>query len=139
MTVWGLALWLPFAVTAATDPARLPLPADDHAQYVTSESSGFGLDRVVAALKPRQPARVIGILANCLSLRDLAPFPVECPRLSPDGADMQPLSALLAASRTHGTYAVLETLAYAPSGSPGALVDVIDAGRPRLSIYDLAP
>lgn len=137
--VWGLALWLPFTITAATDPASLPLPADDHAQYVTSESSGFGLDQVVAALETHHPERVIGVLANCLSLRDLAPFPVECPRVSPDGADMQALSALLLASRTHGTYAVLETLAYAPSGSPGALVDVIDAGRPRLSIYDLAP
>ena len=34
---------------------------------------------------------------------------------------------------------VLEQLVYAPQTSPGTLVDVIDAGRPRLSLYDLAP
>lgn len=139
VTIWGAALWLPFAVTEATDPVSLPLPASDRAEYMTSEASGFGLAQVIALLDTHHPDRVIGVLANCLSLRDMAPFPVECPRVSPNGEDVKALSDLLAASRANGTYVVLETLAYAPSGSPGALVEVIDAGRPRLSIYDLAP
>ncbi|MCC6802191.1 MAG: hypothetical protein IT319_04835 [Anaerolineae bacterium] len=139
VTVWGAALWLPFALTEATDPARLALPASDRAEYITSESAGFGLAQVIAALETHHPKRVIGILANCLSLRDMAPFPVECPRVSPNGEDVPALSDLLAASRADGTYAVLETLAYAPQNSPGTLVNVIEAERPRLSIYDLAP
>lgn len=137
--VWGAALWLPFALTEATDPANLPLPASDRAEYMTSEASGFGLAQVIAALETHHQQRVIGILANCLSLRDMAPFPVECPRVSPTGEDVPALGELLATSRADGTYVVLETLAYAPQASPGILVNVIDAGRPRLSIYSLAP
>ncbi len=139
VTIWGLALWLPFAAAEIRDPAALPLPDSDRAEYVTSEGSGFGLAEVVAALGERHPARVIGVLANCSSLHDMAPFPVECPRLNPTGEDVPALNALLESARAAGTYAVLEAIPYAPASSPGALVDVIDVGRPRLSIYDLAP
>lgn len=137
--VSGLVLWTPFAVTQATALASLPLPADDRAEYMTSDGSGFGLAQVIAVLNERQPTRVIGVLANCLSLRDMAPFSVDCPRLSPTGEDVTGVINLLASSRAAGVYAVLEPLAYAPSGSPGARIDVIDVGRPPLSIYDLAP
>ena len=139
VTIGGLAIWLPFAWTVAHAPANLVIPSDDHAEYMTTEGSGFGLADVIAALKQQHPTRVIGILANCLSLHDIAPFPVECPRLSPDGADVPSLTALLAASRAEGTYAVLETIAYAPANAPGAVVTRIDEQRPRLTIYNLAP
>jgi hypothetical protein len=139
LLIVGALLWMPFAQTLVNNPAALPVPADDRAEYMTSEGSGFGLAEVIAALKERQPTRVIGILANCLSLRNLAPFPVECPRLNPNGDDVDVLAALLASSSAAGTYAVLEAVAYAPSSAPGSLLTVIDVGRPRLSIYDLAP
>ena len=139
LVIGGLLLWTPFAAALVSTPYSLALPADDRAEYVTSEGSGFGLAEVIAALQAQRPARVIGILANCLSLRDLAPFPVECPRLNPNGEDVAVLSDLLAASRANGTYAVLEAVQYAPTSAPGSLIKAIDVGRPRLSIYDLAP
>lgn len=138
--VGGLLLWSPFAAALLSAPASLPLPADDRAEYMTSEGSGFGLAEVAAALAERQPTRVIGILANCLSLRDLAPtLPIECPRLNPTGEDTTALNELLATSRAAGVYAVLESVQYAPPSAPGTLIATIDVGRPRLSLYDLAP
>ncbi len=137
--IWGLVLWLPVAVPLVHDPANLPLPADDYNEYMASEGSGFGLDAVIASLDARHPARVIGILANCLSLRDLAPFPVECPRLNPTGEDKPTLENLLSSSRAAGVYAVLESIPYAPDSAPGTVVATIDTQRPRLTIYDLTP
>ncbi|HVU15106.1 MAG TPA: hypothetical protein VHD90_27720, partial [Phototrophicaceae bacterium] len=137
--IGGLALWLPFASTEITMPATLPLSAEDHAEYVTAEGSGFGLPQVIDTLEQQRPTRVIGILANCLSLRELAPFPVECPALHPSGQDIPALTKLMAASRAPGTFVILEAIPYAPSSAPGRLIAAIDVGRPRLSIYDLTP
>ncbi|MEO8393966.1 MAG: hypothetical protein ABI700_13325 [Chloroflexota bacterium] len=139
VTLVGLLLWTPFAITEATNPIALAVPADDRAEYILSEGSGFGLAQVVAELTPLHPTRVIGILANCFSLHDLAPFPVECPRIDPAGTDVPALTTLLDSSRTEGTYVVLETLAYAPASAPGAVVTVVDGEHPRLTIYNLAP
>jgi len=139
VTIGGLAIWLPFALTVAHAPAALVIPADDHAEYMTTEGSGFGLAEVIAALEPLHPTRVIGVLANCLGLHDIAPFPVDCPRLDPAGADIQALTSLLASSRAEGVYAVLETIPYAPTSAPGSVVATIDGEHPRLIIYNLAP
>ncbi len=137
--IWGLVLWLPFAVTAARSPDKIALPANDYTQYVRADGSGFGLREVVAALENRHPTRVIGVLSNCWGLYEMAPFPVECPRMNPNGEDVQALANLLAASREAGVYAVLETTLYAPSSAPGRVIATIDANRPRLTIYDLTP
>ncbi|MBI1256080.1 MAG: hypothetical protein GC204_01295 [Chloroflexi bacterium] len=139
VAVVGLLLWTPFAVTEATNPIALAIPFDDRNEYMASEGTGFGLAQVVAELQPLHPTRVIGILANCFSLHDLAPFPVECPRIDPGGADIQTLTTQLASSRSEGTYAVLETIPYAPASAPGTVVSAIDVQRPRLTIYNLAP
>ncbi len=126
--------WLPFA---SSDP---PLPAADRAQYMESDAAGFGLAQVLAAL-PSDAERVIGILSNCQGLRYLAAQRdlIECPPLRPDGQDIEALTALLEASRQPGTYAILEALPYAPAQSPGQAVAVIEAGRPTLTVYRLAP
>ena len=73
------------------------------------------------------------------SLRELATFPVECPRLNPNGEDIQALNQLLAASRAANTYVVLEDLAYTPSSAPGTPISFIDVRHPRLTVYNLAP
>lgn len=137
--IWALTLWLPFAWTAARSPISLQLTESDYAEYINSAASGFGLSELIAVLTPRQPAHVIGVLANCVSLRELASFPVECPRVNPNGEDIQTISQLLATSREANTYAVLEALAYAPTSAPGTPIAVIDVRQPHLTIYDLAP
>ena len=139
VTIGGLAIWLPFAWTVARAPATLIIPADDRTEYMTLESSGFGLTEVIAALEPQHPTRVIGVLANCLGLHDIAPFPVECPRIDPAGTDVSALTTLLDSSRADGTFVVLQSLSYAPASAPGTVVTVVDGEFPRLTIYNLAP
>lgn len=141
--VWGGVQWLPFALTAADDPARLPLPEVDVLQYVHSDAAGFALADVRDYLLERQPRQVVGLLANCNGLRYLsvADFPVECPVLSPDGSRVDELADLLNARRAGGVYAVLEDLPYVPATSPGKLVHTVEriGDRRVLSIFDLSP
>ncbi len=138
---WGLLNWLPFAYTGATAPSELPLPAGDVVEYMNSEGSGVGIRETAALLTEMQTQRVIGILANCFSLRTISQgrLNVECPRLSPSGEDIETLSALMDDSRAEGTYAGFEQLSYAPPTVPGELVAVIDVRQPPLAIYHLAP
>lgn len=138
---WGLLTWLPFAYTGAIAPTNLPLPAGDVIEYMNSEGSGVGLAETAAVLTDVGAQRVIGILANCLSLRTMTQgqLNVECPRLSPSGEDVETLSALMDASRVEGTYVVHEALPYAPQTIPGERVTIIDVRQPPLAIYHLAP
>lgn len=139
--IWGCINWLPFALTAAREPAALPLPATDAGQYVMSDAAGFGFAEVYTALRDRQPRQVIGALANCQGLRFTLPtgYPITCPLMRPNGQDREALAALFEANRSVGTYVVLEDSPYAPSSAPGVPIAVIDVGRPRLTIHSLAP
>jgi len=140
---WGLIVWLPFAITAARMPDRLPLPPATYGEYVGGDGSGFGLAETRWALLARGATRVIGVLANCQGLRylSLADFPVECPRVNPNGEDIPALEALMEANREPGVFVVLEDLPYAPDHAPGVISATIrhDSGRPRLTIYALDP
>ncbi len=141
--LWALTIWLPFAVTMNDDPAHLALPPRDFQEYVTSDASGFGLEMVASRLRHDGATRVIGVMANCQTLRYtlLDEIPVDCPTINPNGATIPALSKLLADSRADGVYAVLETLSYVPDSAPGEVVVTLDdpTGRPRLTVYRLAP
>ncbi|NLE53196.1 MAG: hypothetical protein GX613_17500 [Chloroflexi bacterium] len=141
--LWGVWQWAPFAAAMYRNPIDLPVSPADRAEYIQSDASGFGIHQVAAELVALEPGRVIGILPNCGALRYkmLRTVPVECPRLNPSGEDISTLETLMADSRHAGTYVVLEDSPYAPDTAPGKLHAVIEheSGRPRLSIYDLAP
>jgi hypothetical protein len=141
--VWGAVQWLPFAVTAAQNPASLPLPETDFKQYVRSDASGFGFHEVQTVLADHAPIKVIGLLSNCQALRYLAlhDFDVECPTLNPSGENIGELEDLLNQNRSPHIFLVLEALPYVPSNVPGHIVAVIQrpGDGPTLSIYDLTP
>lgn len=141
--IWGLRQWLPFAITEASNPAALPLPQADFAQYVYSDASGFGFAEVRDELSKYHPQRVIGLLPNCQGFRYLSldSFPTECPQLKPDGQNRDELYNLLVSAQKTGTYAVLDTVSFVPDRSPGKKLAVIarPGGGPSLTLYDLAP
>jgi len=140
--VWGLVYFVPLARAAYTDPATLPLPPADRAEYIASEGSGFGLSGAAAAIQAAGGGRVLGVIANCLGLRMVAPelVRVECPRLNPNGEDIPALESLMTDWATSGGgYAVLEGLPYAPQSAPGVLIGEFprpDGGR-TLRVYRL--
>ncbi|MEP7292062.1 MAG: hypothetical protein ABI835_09770, partial [Chloroflexota bacterium] len=138
IVMWGMVYALPFMTRL---PAALPLSASDFEQYVLSDASGFGFAEVYAVLHDRQPHQIIGALSNCQGLRYALPadFSVTCPLIRADAQDREALTALFDVSRADGVYVVLEDSPYVPQSAPGTLITVIDVGRPRLSIYDLAP
>lgn len=140
--LWGLFQWLPFAWTAARDPENLGLAPSDYAEYISGDASGFGLDEVGAFLEARQPRLVLGLLSNCQSLRyrALSVFPVECPRINPNGSDIEALAALMLEKRGAGVYVVLEDSPYVPRSAPGKLLVTIarPGGGPALAIHNLA-
>jgi hypothetical protein len=142
IAVLALTTWLPFAATMNADPAHLGLPPRDFNEYVTSDASGFGIGTAANALKQNGATRVIGLMANCQTLRYtlLDQITVDCPTINPNGETIPALAKLLDDSRAAGVYAVLETLPYVPNTSPGTVVAIIDdpTGRPRLTIYRLA-
>lgn len=136
---WGVLQWLPFTRTAD----YTVLPARDYAEYVASDASGFGLNAARQALRDAGARRVIGLLANCQGLRylALADFPVDCPRVNPNGEDIPYHRELLEQNRAAGTFAVLEAIPYVPDSAPGRQMAVISrpGGGPALTLYDLAP
>ncbi len=135
--------WLPFASTAAREPDRLPLHPATYGEYIRGDGSGFGLAETRRALLAHGATRVIGILANCQGLRylSLGDFPVECPRVNPNGEDIPALEALIESSREPGVFVVLEDLPYAPDHTAGVISATIRhrSGRPLLTIYSLDP
>lgn len=143
--VWGAFYWLPFWMTTVRSPQDVPLPSADASQYLHSDSTGFGFAQIYALLSAQDtpPTQIIGALSNCQGLRFAAPpelyHKITCPLVRPGGQDKADLAALFDASRSAGTYLVLEASPYVPESAPGALISVIDAGRPALSVYDLAP
>ncbi|MBW4439238.1 MAG: glycosyltransferase family 39 protein [Pleurocapsa minor GSE-CHR-MK-17-07R] len=137
---WAVLVWLPFAASLTSDPLNLSLTTNDRNEYITAEGSGFGLHEALEVLREEGAERVIGLLANCLSLRYIAiDLVVDCPRLNPNGEDIPALAVQLDANRAPHVYAVLEDLAYAPDTAPGRLVAEIEGapGRPLLRVYAL--
>jgi hypothetical protein len=140
--IYGGMIWLPFAITAAKDPAALALAVPDQREYIASDASGVGLAELRAALIQAKAKHVIGLLSNCMSLQLMIQddFVLECPGLNPSGSNLAELRQLLAANRGAGTFAVIEDIPYVPHDVEGTLVQTIE--RPHqgvsLAIYDLA-
>ncbi len=136
--------WAPFFQASIHDPAALRLAARDRDEHIRSDAGSFGLSQVRDTLSPLDPDTVYGLLANCQGLRYLSlnDFPVECPRVNPNGEDIPALETLLAGNRRPGAFAVVEDSPYIPDSAPGTLLTVVEdgaSGRPALAIYDLAP
>lgn len=143
VAIWLLPIWIPFAGAYLANPAALSLSAADQHEYMSSEASGFGLAEVKDYLKQQPVTQVIGLFSTCTGLKwmTLEDFPVNCPRINPNGEDIDTLNRLMSDNRKAGVYVVFEELPYLPSNPPGKLIKVIQ--RPgdglALSIYDLAP
>ncbi len=141
--VWAIVIWLPFTFTIYTDPAALAISDEDYHQYIGSEGSGSGLAEVIRVLQPYEPGSVLGLLANCWALeymvQDEDTLPLTCPRINPNGTDLDNLRDLLLNSREHGTYAIVEAVSYIPREIPGELIATIERPRngPQLAIYHL--
>lgn len=132
IAAWGAVMWLPFMTAATID---LPLTGQDREQYIDAEASGFGIAEAIETLESVNAERVIGILANCLTLKTLAGdrFEVECPHLNPNGETIPALTDLL--ERNREAYVLLESVSYAPTSAPGTVIRVIDVRQPVLTIY----
>lgn len=63
----------PFALTAYSNPAELPLPADARYEHVTSHSSGYGLREAVQSFSTTIPRRDVPIIIGSM-------FPDSCRR-----------------------------------------------------------
>ena len=141
VSLWAVTSWLPFAWTMNNAPIDLQLPPDERHEYIESDASGFGLAEVETALTNAQAQRVVGLLANCQSLRYelLNRIDVLCPTINPNGDTIPALEATLHQYQTAGSFAVLEALPYLPQAAPGEVVASVQAasGRPRLTIYRL--
>ncbi len=61
--------WVPFALSAYTDPAKLPLPADARYEHITSHSSGYGLrEAIQEALAARGAVYVLADTAPIIGV-----------------------------------------------------------------------
>ncbi len=120
--LWSAVFALPFFLQYLTAPETLALPALDRAEYITSDSAGFGLDEAAALLSAQiergEGGVVIGLIANCLALGSLLPddlpLTVECPPLRLDGAHQDAVTAHVQALRAHdrAVWIVYEDLPY---------------------------
>lgn len=124
IVVYGMLIWLPFMTNLIRSPELLDLPASDYGEYVSSDASGFGIDNLVDRLAEENPNEVIGLLANCHSLRYMAAnrFAVRCPLLNPFGENIDALTALIEQQRGTGNFVVLENNNYVPSQIPGEVI-----------------
>jgi hypothetical protein len=140
VVVWIGVVSVPFYAKLSLDPQRLPLSRDDYNEYFAADSAGMGLAEVATVLVDADAQQVIGLLANCQSLRYVAAttLNVQCPRISPTGADIPALTALVEAEQGAGTYVVLENSPYVPASVPGDIVFEIarPGGLTTLRVYD---
>lgn len=142
ITAIGLAQSYQFWAYARTSPLLMPVFELDRREYIDSDAAGSGLDEVIAILEARQPALVLGALANCEGLRYRAwqRLPIVCLPMGPDGQDKAAIAAAASdPALPDRSYMVLETSPYAPETVPGTVVDVVT--RPTnlatLTIYKL--
>jgi len=104
IAIWAILVALPFAVAMYSDPARQSIPANDQYEYFEHDASGFGIDQAASYLIAKQagqqkPIHIIGILANCRSLKWQIParsgIVVVCPPIDLDGNQQAEYAALL--------------------------------------------
>ncbi|MFN8418161.1 MAG: glycosyltransferase family 39 protein [Anaerolineae bacterium] len=149
---WLMLVFAPFYNTLVNDPAALVLPPADRGEYVSADSAGFALPELAAYFADRtsvQPAQVIGLLANCRSLRlyfaAAEQMTLECPLIAWDGSYQQQIAALVnqrASESTANLYLIVENLPYvSTTGITAVLQPLTTIARPdgnsRLTIYQL--
>ncbi|XWX03773.1 hypothetical protein VZO05_14795 [Aggregatilineales bacterium SYSU G02658] len=88
LALWAVAFALPFHTQYAADSGQLALWRGDSMEYLSSDASGFGLDRALRLIEGRwQPyERILGVVSNCMGLRVVAAEParVDCVAFSYD-------------------------------------------------------
>ncbi len=140
--IWGAVQWLPFTAANINTPYSIPLPPADVAQYVESDAAGTGYSEAYAFLSDYSVREVIGLVSNCQTFRYKAirHYPVDCPRLNPNGSNIPALIELINQKRANDVFVLLQDIPYVPHDIPGTLLTVIErpGGGPTLSIYQLA-
>jgi hypothetical protein len=138
-----LYMWLPFSITAYTAPDSMALSTPDENEYIRSDASGFGLRETITYLHDKPVTKVIGLLSNCQGLRWLAlhQLSIECPKINPDGSQVNALANDVAANQQIGNYVLLENNPYVPHTVPGK--PVFSVSRPQnglqMTLFALAP
>ena len=74
--VWGLAIAVPFQLTAYANPSQLPLPQSDQIEYILWVPSGYGIRAAVEYMNATitTPQTVIVTAANCDGARMYVPY-----------------------------------------------------------------
>ena len=123
LLVVGVLGWVALSgilwITQFTDnPLYAPLPLADQQEYMMSDASGYGLADVATVVAQSDAHTVIGLLANCQSLRYLLIEQREiiCPRVNPNGEDIPNHLQLIDATTQQGvTLVILENSPYVPA------------------------
>jgi hypothetical protein len=126
--VWLLMVYYPFQRDAWQAPQDLPLYVNDRGEYITDDSSGYGVTEIGHRLSTvAPPPTVVGLIANCLTLRYTAyPAHVICPTIHWDGTGQDALMQLVEQHATASpVFVVGEDLPY---------VDLSKLPRPNSSI-----
>jgi hypothetical protein len=139
---WVLTISYPFFRMMQSTESVL-LPEFDQREYIASDGSGFGLDQIVSAIEPFNQYQIVGLLANCNSLRYMVlsqDHDIICPRLDPAGRNEEALTDLVSQMERTMTLIIVEEIAYIPQSVDGDLVAVIQdsSGRPTMRLYSLA-
>lgn len=116
LVIWLLWIALPLMQTAYTNPAELRLPQSDLNEYITYDSSGFGIPEAVDYLESTNADLVIGAIANCDTLFFYAPsFRADCPNVLSGGRRGEWLdNYIVERAQTNGAvYVVFESPGYA--------------------------
>lgn len=134
LVIWIAIFFAPFQWNAWHDPADLSLAGHDPYEYISGESSGYGVTEIGQWLSTEsEPLPVIGLVANCQTLR-LAAYPraVECPPIRWEGTNQDELMALVEAQAASGpVYVAGEELVYLSlSGLPLPYTNITTAQRP---------
>ncbi len=156
LILWAGVQAIPFIATYWNNPLDVTLPPFDEVEYVSGDSSGFGLPEVanalrLAAIATNHPIQLIGLISNCEGLRRILPeesnVSVICPYVTLDGGQQANIANrvnTLAAERDRSLWVVLEDNSpyFSLDGITAPLEQIRIVERPggltRLSIHRVA-
>jgi 4-amino-4-deoxy-L-arabinose transferase-like glycosyltransferase len=135
LALWIAVFYVSFQLDAWNDPADLALHGNDPREYLSGESSGYGVTAAGEWISANaEPLPVIGLVANCQTLRLAAhPQDVACPDIRWEGSNQAELMASVAAQAASGPVIVVgEALIYLDlAGLPEPNTSLLTFERPR--------
>jgi hypothetical protein len=124
--VWLILFALPFLSAIYRDPSLAAIPLADRQEYISADSSGYGLPELAStirqkAVESKQPITVVGIISNCHGFDLLIPsqsnITVECPLINFNGKEQPKIAALVNEKTQHldqfDLYVITENIPYA--------------------------